>query len=245
MVTSKLKRILILASAFILSACTQTADIYFYADESWQVSSKVTMSEFEQTLLDTFDQQLADLNLPIQSSEFKNALTEGGLDVLTSQYAAAGIDFSWRKFGSTYSYTAKGQTLAQFEKLVPGVFTITKEAEDRYHLKADFTEAMPLAAAVYKLELTLHATEIYSSNAQRLRSGTAQWTNPSTIDAVFAPSSKFPWGVLLTLCGASVLGAIPFFALAGKKKCPSCGKRISKKSEICPKCGDTLIGGWI
>jgi hypothetical protein len=90
----------------------------------------------------------------------------------------------------------------------------------------------------YHLDITLHAGKIYSSNAVRQRGGIAQWTNPSTIDVVFAPSSKFPWVILLALCGVGILGAIPFFILAGKKKCPSCGRRMSKKAEYCPNCGE-------
>ncbi|MBL0344126.1 MAG: zinc-ribbon domain-containing protein [Anaerolineales bacterium] len=42
-----------------------------------------------------------------------------------------------------------------------------------------------------------------------------------------------------------MLGAIPFFALANKKKCPNCGKRVSRKSEYCTNCGEMMSGNSV
>jgi hypothetical protein len=185
------------------------------------------------------------MDLPIQTDELVGGLTEGGLVTLRSQYANAGIDFRWSGFGNARSFAARGRTFEQFEKLVPGAITMTKDAEDRCHLQADFTEAMLAASMFYHLDISLHAGKIYSSNAVRQRGGTAQWTSPSTIDVVFAPTSSFPWGVLLVVCSVSLLGIVPFFAFVGKKKCSSCGKRVSKKSEYCTNCGVMMGGGSV
>ncbi len=243
--TIKLKYMFVIVSGLILSACTQTVDMYFYSDESWKVSSRVVLDKLELQVMNWADDQIGDMDLPIQTDELVGGLTEGGLETLRSQYANVGIDFRWSGFGNTHSFIARGQTFEQFEKLIPGAIAVTKDAEDRYHLQADFTEAMLAASMFYHLDITLHADKIYSSNAVRQRGGTAQWTNPSTIDVVFSPTSSFPWGVLLAVCGVGLLGIIPFFVFAGKKKCPSCGKRVSKKSEYCTNCGVMMGGGSV
>lgn len=239
----KLRYVITLLSALILSACSQTVDVYIYSDESWKVSSRLVMDKLELQGMEWADKQLADMDLPIETDELTAGLTEGGLEILRSQYASVGIDFRWSGFGNTRSFTARGQTLEQFENLVPGTITMTKDAEGHYHLQADFTDSMLAASMFYHLDITLHAGEIYSSNAVRQRGGSAQWSNPSTMDVVFAPSSSFPWGIFLPVCGVGLLGAVPFFVFANKKKCPSCGKKVSRKSEYCPHCGEIMGGG--
>lgn len=239
----KLKYMFVIVFGLVLSACSQTVDVYFYSDESWKVSSRLVLDKLELQAMSWADNQLAGMDFPIETDELTAGLTEGGLETLRSQYASMGIDFRWGGFGNTRSFTARGQTLEQFENLVPGAITMTKDAEDRYHLQADFTEAMLAASMFYHLDITLHAGEIYSSNAVRQRGGSAQWSNPSTIDVVFAPSSLFPWGGLLPVCGVGLLGAVPFFVFANKKKCPSCGKRVFRKSGYCAHCGGMMGDG--
>jgi hypothetical protein len=233
----KFTHLLMIVSALILSACTQTADLYFYPDESWKVTSKMTVDEFEKYLGNSVDEIFQEMELPLELKELAGGLSEGGFETLRSYYANQGIDFRWSSIGNTYSFTTKGRTLEQFDNLVPDVLTITKEEEDHYHLKADFTDAMLIASIFYHLDITLHAGEIYSSNAYRQRGGTAEWRNPSTIDVVFSPSSPIPWGVLLAVCAGGLLITIPFFIFSNKKNCPSCGMRVSRKSDHCENCG--------
>lgn len=239
--TMKLKHILILLAAFLLSACSQTVDIYFYSDESWKVSSKVVLDKLELQAMDLADQYLQDAELPFSTQQLADGLSDGGLEALRAQYANAGIDFRWSGAGTVRSFSARGQTLSQFNNLLPGVVTITKEAEDQYRLSAEFTEGMIIASPLYHLDITLHAGKIHSSNAFRQRGGSAQWTNPASIRAVFSPASTFPWVILLVIClGVSAL--VPILMFAGKKKCPQCGKWISKKNEYCTHFGEVIDG---
>mgnify|MGYP000221112749 CR=1 FL=1 len=233
---------LIIVPALILSACSQSADIYFYSDESWKVSSRITFDRVDLQVIKLLDEQLKELNLPVSTDQIAGGLSESGLEMLRSQYASVGIDLRVSGVGSSRALTARGKTLDQFNRLLPGVMTVTQESEDRYRLQAEFTEGMILTSAVYHLNINLHAGKIYSSDAVRQSGGSAQWINPPRIDATFAPITEFPWGILLGVCAAGLLAAVPFAALYGKQKCPNCGRRVSKKAEYCPNCGEPMEG---
>lgn len=231
--------ILMIVSGIILSACSQTADVYVYADETWKVSSKVTVDDTG--LFDSLDQQFNDTGLPEEIKALVGGGSESSFEGLRSYYANQGIDFRWSKLGKSYSLTVKGRTLDQFESLVPGVVSLKREEGDRYHLQVEFSDAMMLASFFYHLDITLHAGEIYSSNAYQQHGGTARWSNPSKIDVVFSPSSPFSPGIFLAVCGAGLLITIPFFVLANKRKCPHCGSKISKRSTYCMNCGMSIF----
>ncbi len=234
----KLNPILMILSVFIISACSQTADIYVYSDETWKVSSKVIVDDTG--FFDSIGQQLNDTDLPDEIKALVGGSSESSFEALRSYYANQGIDFRWSKLGESYSLTARGRTLDQFENLVPGVLSLVREEGDRYHLQAEFSDAMMLSSIIYHLDITLHTREIYSSNAYQQRGGTARWSNPSKIDVVFSPSSLFSPGIFLAVCGAGLLITIPFFVLANKRKCPHCGRKISKRSTYCMNCGMSI-----
>lgn len=216
--------------------------MYFYADESWKVSSRVVLDKTEQAIFNLLDEQLQqfEIPLPISTTELAGGLSDKGLEALRAQYASVGIELTFSGFGNSRSLTAKGKTLDQFNHLLPGGMTVSKEAEDRYRLQAEFGDEMIAAAMFYKLEIRLHAGKIYAADvAARQRGSTVGWSNPPRIDVTFAPASSFPWWALIS-CLIPLLIIPPAIALSGKKKCPHCGKRTSKKAEYCPHCNESM-----
>jgi len=240
-----LRYILILLASFILSACSQSADIYFYSDGSWKVSSRVVLDRTEQAIFNLIDEQLTqfDIPLPVSTVDLAGGLSDRGLEALRAQYASMGIDLRVSGFGSSRSLTATGKTLDQFNQLLPGVVTLSKDAEDRYRLQAEFGEEMIAAAMFYKLEIRLHAGKIYSADvAARERGSTASWSNPPRIDITFSPASPFSFGWILAICGAGLFAVIPFAFITNKRKCSNCGKRVSKHADYCPHCSEPMGG---
>jgi hypothetical protein len=67
----------VIVSGLILSACTQTVDMYFYSNGSWKVSSRVVLDKLELQAINWADDQIGDMDLPIQTDELV-----GGLEAL-------------------------------------------------------------------------------------------------------------------------------------------------------------------
>ncbi len=226
-----------------LTSCNQSVDLYFYPDDSWQAKSNLTFSQIEKQTIELLDDGFANLvsealetELPINLSVSNDAFS-AVFDALIVYYADQGIDFSWRGGSGNFSFIATGQTLEQFERLLPGSISLKKVEEGRLHLNINLTEINSYAAIVYHQEITLHAGEIVSHNAPgSMGVSSVTWQNPREIDAVFSPITPSSWKIILWICGILLLALIPIVFYANRPRCPSCRKTVPKNVESCPYC---------
>lgn len=186
--TSRLLCILILIVTPFLAACTQTVDIYFHPDESWQVKSRLKFSSQEMLLfrgvIQDFLVQMTQGVVPSQMLQVDD-WPSSAFELLKAYYANEGVEFQWRKIFNSYSLEAEGQNLEQFESLLPDLIAIEKLEDDQYHLNIYLGENNMFAAIVYKQIITLHGGEIIDSNAPKHTDNTAVWNNPNEIDVAF------------------------------------------------------------
>lgn len=251
----KLKHFAIMIIAgLILSGCSQTADLYFYADESWRYDTRI---QYDAGLIDLFSQGISmaigsEFGITLPAPGSSSAMDAMGIlfNAVKTELRKQGIDFNWRRSGDTFLITARGDSLQKFNQFSSGMAGITALGDGQYRLEMDVVtleelepslgEYRELTDALFAYSFTLHAGRIFSSDADEQTGSRAIWHNPGQITAVFTPAALFPWGIAIPVCGVGSLGAIPFFALAGRKKCPGCGKWGSKKREYCPHCGEAM-----
>jgi hypothetical protein len=187
-----------------LAACDQTFDLYFYPDETWQVKSVLTFSPVERKIVESLEDEFVDWVLDSLSIEARPRTSiskdafGGLLDLLASHYGNLGIDFRWKALFGRYTFTIKGQTLEQFEQLVPGAISLEELDNGQYHLNIALTDMNTFATLVYKQKIVLHAGKIISHNAPRSGIGSVIWQNPKEVDAVFEPQSSPSWLWFLT-----------------------------------------------
>lgn len=249
--TMNLKHILILMSALFLSTCSQTVDLYFYANESWRFNTQI---QYDEGLIDLFGQATSiaigsEFGFPMVIPKASSAMDVMGVffNLAKTELRKQGINFAWRKAKDTFIINIWGDTLQKFNRLLSGKTEITALGEGKYHLQMDaitldkldpsLEEYSELSDALFAYTFTLHAGHIYNSNADEQTETKAIWYNPSQIDVTFAPSLPFNSGVLMAVCGIGLLVTIMFFMNANKKKCPSCGKWVPRKIEYCADCG--------
>ena len=246
---------LILALMLLLSACSQKLDITINQSESWRVKSQV---QYDEELLDLFGDLAGgiigeELGVPLPSMDISDAI--GSLDYVfglaRQQFAARGIRFSWQRAHDKLTLDLRGQNLVQFNQLAPQFASVEKIEDGQYHLTMDILTLADLdpgledmddyTAGLFTYTVILHAGKIIRSNADLVQGGTATWYNPTMIDVVFTPA-----GSLLPVClwgtGGLVLVAI-IVAVASRfrgQRCPTCGARAGKNTEVCPNCGSSL-----
>jgi hypothetical protein len=131
--------LVIVLLAILLTACSQKADIYFYPNESWRVSTSLRIdSVILQLTSHLVEQEISEylpFDLPDEMLD-EDTYLGMGLNTLVAQYERQGINARWSHSGGTYRLTAKGQTHAQFAQLIPGAITLTpvEGEENQYHL---------------------------------------------------------------------------------------------------------------
>ncbi len=238
--------------AILMAACSQKADIYFYPNESWRVSTSL---KIDPEILQIASQVIAHgisqyLSFDLPDKILDEDIYIGmGLNTLVSQYESRGIDARWSHSGRTYFLSAKGQTHSQFKQLIPGAITLipVDGEENQYHLYIYIGDWTVTAVALFKQTITLHAGKIISSNAAEAHGGTAIWRNPTEIDVIFTPAnSSIPPTCFWATGGLALMAAIVVLVLSQRgQRCPMCGARASRKVEICPKCGLILSTGSI
>ncbi len=197
--TSRLLSVFILLVIPLLTACTQTVDIYFHSDESWQVKSRLKFSTQEMLL---FRGVVQDFLVKITQDAIPSPMLQvddwpgPAFDLLKAYYANVGIDFRWKKLFDSYTMQVEGQSLDQFESLLPGAVEIEKLADDQYHLNINLGEMNTFAAVIYEQTITLHSSEIIHSNAPKQTSKIAVWNNPDEIDVTFKTGIPIPQWVI-------------------------------------------------
>lgn len=185
-----------------LTACDQKVDLYFYPDEAWEVKSSLTFSPLEKQTIQLADDEFVEFISNLIGLEFSPSISISGdvfaslLDLLSSHYNNLGIDFQWAGRGDNYTFTVNGQTLDQFEQLIPDAISIDKVDETQYHLNINLTEVNSYAALVYHQDVMLYSNNITNHNAPRVKNGSISWQNPNEIDATFEPISQTHTGGL-------------------------------------------------
>jgi hypothetical protein len=214
--TSRLLSILILIVTPFLAACSQTVDIYFQQDESWQVKSRLNFSAQEMLLfrgvIQDFLVQITQEAIPSQMLQVDD-WPGPAFDLLKAYYAKEGIEFRWQKLFNSYTMEAEGRSLDQFEGLLPGAIETEKLEDDQYHLYINLGEFNMFAAMVYKQTITLHGGEIINSNAPKQTSNTAVWNNPGEIDATFETGSQISFTWLIVLIAILIVISAIVFAI--------------------------------
>jgi len=249
-------RFLFLLFAFLLTACREQSDYYFYDDGSWRVKDALTI-----------DKALLDIGLglggQILGEEFGIELPNSALDsghwielaygLMTDELKRQGYDASWANNGQTYTIQIEGYNYPQFCLLGRGLFVIDPMGDGSYHLYMDVNgmvaqfgiPEMALSGLSgmfdYEREVHLHARKIISSNADEVHGGRATWYGIRNLDVIFIPLSHFSLdGLLFVVAGLFVLTAVISTVVSVVRRgspCPECGKRVRKGQEICPYCG--------
>lgn len=202
--TSRFLSLLLLVIVPLLTACSQTVDIYFNPDDSWKVKSRLVFSPGEmlvfREVIQEFLEELTDGAIPSTLLQVDD-WSDPALDLLQAYYANEGIDFRWRNTINGYTMEAEGNTFEQFEKLLPGSITVERLDDERFRIHAEFGDLNVFAAMVFKQTIILHNVEILESNAPRQNAYTAVWSNPRDIDVVFQYSDFSPSVVAALICG--------------------------------------------
>jgi len=246
--------VLLLTVAFLLTACREQSDYYFYDDGSWRFKDMLTI-----------DKALIDLGLSIGSQafgeEFGIEIPDSALDsgnwielaysMMTNELNRQGYKAHWANRGKTYIIQVEGHNHAQFRSL--GRNSVVLEILDNgsYHLSINVSGLMtqfdipefsePGGLFTYEREVTLHTRKIISSNADEVHGGIATWRGMKNVEAVFLPLSPFSAsGLVYAAGGLLVMVVVISIAVSLARRgslCPECGKRLRKGQEICPHCG--------
>lgn len=244
--------IIILLFSIVLTACSQDIDMFIYSDETWQVESRLELEPSAMNIVTRIiDKDFIESVLPIEIETLEDVTSVTGLvefllDELMSSYREKGIDGGWNKKNArgtkvAYELKLEGQSLSQFEKLLPeDMITLSSQGEDQYHLHMPLGKVNTFSQLAYKQTITLHAGNIISSNDSKQKGKTATWQNPSEVEVVFQPKSQISslWWWLGGAFFIVLLVVIIRSKSGSKRRCPTCGAKVPRKAEFCTECGD-------
>ncbi len=248
----KIELIFVTLVFFLLSACSQTADLSFSQSQAWKLESKST---YDPELFNSLSDSVESLGLGITLDNLDESAIEMGMSSLKSYCNQAGVDMNWRRGRTlsgdvTLSVSLSGDRLEQLSQLGQGAITVTEEAPGRFHLisqgfdLSQYASDLPVEMmGVIDSEFRLHTGGILSSNADKVSGNTAIWYNPAGMDAVFNAGGigLAGLGPILAIAGGGLALVGIIAAIANRKKtCFACEARIPARARVCPNCGEEL-----
>ena len=250
--------ILILIMSILMSACSQTTDLYVYANDSWKIDSQI---QYDEGLIDLVGRAISavigsELGILIPIPRASSAMDMMGIifNVLKTEFRKQHIEFTWQKTGDTFALEFQADTTRKLDQMTRDFASLLKLEDGSYHLQMeilDFSDLDPslegyeeILMSVFDYTFTLHASQIIESNADQETRNKAIWYNPNFIDVVFKPISPFPWNVLGSVCGGIFILSLSIYLIQVNRKrpCPTCGARISRRHDFCDECGMGIQG---